>query len=166
MGGSIVRGRCAWSGRSVAVSPVFPKGLLTSECADGMKEAVGLFPSTSLRWARVLGGVPALRGVESELPLTFSHASGGSRCPGRTGSLPLAQERVLRELTPCPGLLPPRPVASLLASVLGLFRLPGDRRPKSISPQPARSPGFRPEVAYCASHSVHGRNQTRSTCRS
>lgn len=81
---------------------------------------------------------PALPGAESELSLSHSCAAGGPQHLAWQSGLPLAQERVLRELIPLPGLLLRRPGASLLALVLGPFRFPGNMTPKSMSLQPAR----------------------------
>lgn len=47
---------------SMAASTVFPKGLLTSECANDMTKDVGLFHLTSLWQAPILGGGACLAG--------------------------------------------------------------------------------------------------------
>lgn len=47
-------------GKCVAVSILFPKGFLTSECADGVAKDVGLLRLTSLQRARVPGGAACL----------------------------------------------------------------------------------------------------------
>lgn len=56
----------------MAVNTVFPKGLLTFECANGMTKEVGLFRLTSLQQAGVPGRVPAWPGFKAELPVTPS----------------------------------------------------------------------------------------------
>lgn len=48
---------------SVAVNTVFPKGLLTFECANGVTKDVGLFRLTSLQQARIPGGGACLARV-------------------------------------------------------------------------------------------------------
>lgn len=93
-------GRRIVQGNWVAVSTIFPKGFLTSECADVVTKDVGLFRLTSLQRAHVLGGAACLARAESELPLMGCCASGDWQCPAGWAGLPLAQERVLGELIP------------------------------------------------------------------
>lgn len=53
--------RSTIQGKCVAVSTLFfPKGFLTSECADAMAKDVRLLRLTSLQRARVLGGAACL----------------------------------------------------------------------------------------------------------
>ena len=62
MGRSTFRENVCGQDFSVAVSTVFRKGLLTSECANDMTKDVGLCHLTSLWQAPVLGGGACLAG--------------------------------------------------------------------------------------------------------
>lgn len=102
----------------MAVNTVFPKGLLTFECANGVTEDVGRFRWTSLWQACVPGRAACLARIPGRASRNSQLASGGSQGPGVPVG-PSPGPGVLRELLPWPGLLLQRPVASLLAPVLG-----------------------------------------------
>lgn len=62
MGGGVVQGKCGQD-FSVAVNSVFPKDLLTFECANGVMKDAGLFRVTPLRGTCSLPRCPPGRGL-------------------------------------------------------------------------------------------------------